>query len=52
MENKYKNNSKLIMIKSELKDELDSIMIGLKKKLSYSQIIRFLIVEYYKNKNK
>lgn len=39
MEKKYK----LIMIKSELKDLMDKKIIEIGKKMSYSQLIRYLL---------
>jgi len=48
---KYKGRYKSIMMKVELKDELDSIMFDMNKKMSYSEII-YELIKNYKNERK
>lgn len=43
MENKYKGRYKSILIKSELKDLMDEKIVSIGKKMSYSELLRYLL---------
>lgn len=48
---KKSDKFKSIMIKLELKDEMDKTIIKIGKKMSYSQLIEYLIKNYNEDEN-